>query len=442
MTREFNFDGLVGPTHNYGGLSPGNVASIKNEGRASNPRAAALQGIGKMRFLHGLGVGQAVLPPPARPDLRTLRALGFHGSDEDILAAASRDAEHLVRLCASSSAMWAANAATIAPSADAADGKVHFVPANLTTMFHRAIEADTTRATLERIFADPARFTVHAPLPGGSHFADEGAANHTRLQTDGYPAVHLFAWGRRSWGAGPAPERYPARQTQEASVALARLLRVAPERTLMPQQNPAGIDGGAFHTDVLAVGHRHFLMAHELAFLEAESLYDELRKRLGRTLAVVVASDRELPVADAVAAYPFNSQVVTTGDGTLAIIAPEESRENPAAHAFLERVVAADDNPVRAVHYLDVRQSMNNGGGPACLRLRVVLTDEEVAAVKANVFFTPALGSRLESWAERHYRDRLLPSDLGDPKLHREVMTALDELAALLGLGNLYDFQR
>jgi succinylarginine dihydrolase len=441
VSREYNFDGLVGPTHNYGGLSPGNVASIKNEGRASNPRAAALQGVAKMRFVHGLGVGQGVLPPPARPDLRTLRALGFHGTDEEMLAAANRDAEHLVRLCASGSAMWAANAATVAPSADAADGRVHFVPANLQTMFHRAIEPETTRAALQRIFADEARFAVHAPLPGGGHFADEGAANHTRLETEGHAALHIFAWGRRAWGAGPAPEKYPARQTQEASAALARLLRVAPERALLPQQHPGGIDGGAFHTDVLAVGHRHFLMAHELAFLDGAAFFGELRARLGTALSIVLASDRQLPVADAVAAYPFNSQVVTTGDGSLAIVAPEESRENGAAHAFLESVVAGD-NPVKAVHYLDVRQSMNNGGGPACLRLRVVLTDDEVAAVRANVFFTPALGARLESWIERHYRDRLLPADLGDPKLHREVMTALDELAALLGLGNLYDFQR
>jgi succinylarginine dihydrolase len=442
VSREYNFDGLVGPTHNYGGLSPGNVASIKNEGRASNPRAAALQGIAKMRFLHGLGVGQAVLPPPARPDLRALRALGFHGADEEILATAAREAEHLVRLCASSSAMWAANAATLAPSSDTADGRVHFVPANLSTMFHRGLEAETTRATLARIFADEARFAVHVPLPGGIHFADEGAANHTRLETEGHAAVHILAWGRRSWGSARAPETYPARQTQEASAALARLLRISPDRTLLPQQHPAGIDGGAFHTDVLAVGHRHFLMAHELAFLDGAGLYEQLRALLGPSLAIVTASDRELPVADAVAAYPFNSQVVTTGDGSLAIVAPEESRENPAAHAFLTRVLEASDNPVRTVHYLDVRQSMNNGGGPACLRLRVVLTDDEVAAIKANVVFTPALGARLESWAERHYRDRLLPADLADPKLHREVMTALDELAALLGLGNLYDFQR
>jgi succinylarginine dihydrolase len=395
-----------------------------------------------MRFLHGLGVGQGILPPPARPDLRTLRALGFQGSDEEILTGAARDAEHLVRLCASSSAMWAANAATVAPSADSVDRRAHFVPANLTTMFHRAIEAEATRTVLARIFADEARFAVHAPLPGGGHFADEGAANHTRLQTDEHAAVHLFAWGRRAWGAGPAPEKYPARQTQEASAALARLLRVAPERALLPQQHPGGIDAGAFHTDVLAVGHRSFLMVHELAFLDADALFERLRALLGDALSIVIARDRDLPVAEAVAAYPFNSQVVTTGDGSLAIVAPDESRDNPAAHRFLERVAAEDDNPVRAVHYLDVRQSMNNGGGPACLRLRVPLEDDEVAAVKANVFFTPALGSRLESWVERHYRDRLLPADLADPKLHREVMTALDELAAPLGLGNIYDFQR
>jgi succinylarginine dihydrolase len=441
MTRaEYNFDGLVGPTHNYGGLAPGNVASIQNQGRTSNPRAAALEGLHKMGFVHDLGVGQAVLPPPARPDLRTLRRLGFAGSDEVVLATVARHHEHLLRLCASSSAMWAANAATVAPSADTADGRVHFVPANLSTLFHRAIEAESTTAVLRAIFADTRHFVVHDSLPAGSHFADEGAANHTRLELGGR-AAHLFAWGRRTWRPGREPARHPARQSYEASAAVARLLSIEGSSALFPQQHPDGIDAGAFHTDVLAVGHGSLLLVHELAFLDLPALTEGLRTRLGDGLALVVARQAELPVADAVSSYPFNSQVLTLPDGRLAIVAPVESRENPRSAAFFARILA-DVSGLHAVHYVDVRESMDNGGGPACLRLRVPLTEGERAAVRAEVFYTPARGAALEAWVSRHYRDRLQPADTADPALWREVMTALDELTRLLALPALYPFQQ
>ncbi len=440
MTREYNFDGLVGPTHNFGGLSPGNVASIKNEGRVSNPRAAALQGLGKMRFVHGLGVGQALLPPPPRPCLRTLRRLGFSGADEQVLSRVAREHEHLMRMCSSSSAMWAANAATVAPSADTRDGRVHLLPANLQSMFHRAIEADTTTRALRAIFADEAHFCVHDPLPGTAHFADEGAANHTRLVTPGRGALHLFAWGRRAFLPSVGPKRFLARQTHEASMALARGLEIDDSRVLLPQQDPTGIDTGAFHTDVLAVGHDDFFMLHERAFLEWPALRGKLDSLCGPDLKLVVASDAELPLADAVGAYPFNSQILTLPSGAMVIVAPEDSRENAAAHAFLGRVVA-EPNPVVDVHYLDVRESMDNGGGPACLRLRVVLTVDEVSALAGHVLFDEALAVRLEAWARTHYRDRLRVEDLADPMLWREVMTALDELTQILGLPGLYAFQ-
>lgn len=439
--REYNFDGLIGPTHNYGGLSPGNLASQSHGGKVSNPREAALQGLDKMRFVAELGVGQAVLPPHPRPSLRMLRALGFTGSDEEVITRAARDAEHLLRVTSSASAMWTANAATVAPSTDTADGRVHFTPANLTQMFHRAIEADTTHAVLRAIFADPARFDVHAPLPGSAHFADEGAANHTRLVTPGHAAVHLFAWGRSAWQDIPGPTRFPARQTLESSHALARLHRLDPSQVLFPQQHPDGIDAGAFHTDVLAVGNERFFMLHELAFVDHPGLLETLRARLGPDFRAVVAGRDELPVEDAVRAYPFNSQVLSLPDGSMAIVAPVESRETPAARSFLERVVA-EDTPVKAVHYLDVRQSMNNGGGPACLRQRVWLTDAEREAITAAVFYSPALHASLADWVRRHYRETLRSSDLHDPALARETMAALDELTRLLKLGSVYDFQR
>ena len=444
--REYNFDGLVGPTHNYGGLSHGNLASQAHGGQAASPRGAALQGLAKMRFVAGLGVGQALLPPHERPSLRTLRRLGFRGSDEEVIAQVARDTElkdQLLRISSSAAAMWTANAATAVPSADSADHRLHLVPANLTAMFHRSLEAETTARVLRAIFADERRFAVHDPLPGGVHFGDEGAANHTRLFAQGR-AVHLFAWGRRAFGGFPPagePTVYPARQTREASHALARLGQVDPSRALFPQQHPKGIDAGAFHTDVLAVGNANVLLLHELAFVDMEGLLTALRASLGEAFIAYPATDEELPVASAVAAYPFNSQLLTAPDGTMTIVAPQESREDPRAHAYLERV-ATSGGPVKAIHYLDLRQSMENGGGPACLRQRIVLEDSERSAIRARVFWDDALGAELEAWVRRHYRERLVAEDLADPQLAREMMTALDELTQILRLGSVYDFQR
>jgi succinylarginine dihydrolase len=439
--REAQFDGLVGPTHNYAGLSPGNVASTSHGGQASNPRAAALEGLEKMRFVHGLGVLQAVLPPHDRPSLATLRRLGFHGSDEEVLAAAAIvDGGLLLRVTSSASAMWTANAATVAPSRDAADGKVHLTPANLQQMFHRSIEPPTTTRILRAIFADTSAFTVHDPLPGGGQFADEGAANHTRLATS-RGVVHLFAWGRLAWGGSAAPRRFPARQSREASEAVARLHRLAPASCRYAQQHPDGIDSGAFHTDVLAVGNESFFMVHELAFAGLGGLLEDLRATLGDELSVTVATENELPVERAVATYPFNSQVLTLADGSMVIVAPEDSREDADAHRFLDRVVTSG-GPVKALHFRDVRQSMHNGGGPACLRLRVPLEDDERSRIGANVFASDALFADLATWIGKHYRDRLVPDDLADPALVRETMTALDELTSILRIGSVYDFQK
>lgn len=453
--RELQFDGLVGPTHSYAGLSRGNVASAAHHGDLSNPRAAAHQGLAKMRFVHGLGVGQAVLPPQDRPSLTALRRLGFRGSDEAILAAAaSTDDGLMLRLCASASAMWTANAATVAPSSDTADRRVHLTPANLQHMFHRSIETETTTRVLRAVFADAARFVVHDALPGGGQLADEGAANHLRLHTSAGTA-HVFAWGRAAWQpAAATPRVYPARQTREASAAIARLHSLEPSRCVFAQQDPGGIDAGAFHTDVLAVANGRFLMLHERAFTQVEHTLEECRHLVGDELFIVRASDRELPIASAVAAYPFNSQVLTlpraapvpgasavAAADAMAIVAPEDVLRDAPSRSFLDRVLASG-GPVRAVHYLDVRQSMHNGGGPACLRLRVPLTAAEEQALGARVVLDDGLLDSLDAWVERHYRDRLWPRDLADPSLLREGMQALDELTQMLHLGSVYDFQR
>lgn len=434
------FDGLPGPTHSHAGLSAGNLAALAAKGQVGNPRAAALQGLEKMRFVRGLGVPQAVLPPQPRPDVGALRRLGFAGSDAEVIArAASTDDGQLLRLTSSASAMWTANAATVAPSSDTADGRVHLTVANLSSMFHRSLEARTTFRVLSAIFADQRRFAVHPPLPAGELFADEGAANHIRLATS-RRALHLFAWGRSAFRSATAPARHPARQTLEASQALARLHGLPDELVLFPQQAPAGIDAGAFHTDVLAVGLGRFLMLHEQAFVDVEGVIDTLRARLGGELVVALARERDVPLADAVASYLFNCELCELEGGRLALVAPREAEAMPSARQFLDRLVA-EPTPVDQVHFTDVNASMKNGGGPACLRLGVPLGADERAAIRARVFVDDALDAALVAWVEKHYRDRLALEDLADPALYREGMTALDELTRLLGLGSVYEFQ-
>lgn len=433
------FDGLPGPTHGHAGLSAGNLAATRHAGEPGNPRAAALQSLAKMRLLSSLGAAQAILPPHPRPDLFTLRRLGYSGSDAEVIRdACGADDGALLRTVSSASAMWTANAATVAPSCDTADGRVHLTVANLSSMFHRSIEARTTFAILRRIFSDP-RFVVHEPLPGSDLFSDEGAANHIRLQTS-RGAVHLFAWGRAVLDAAVGPSVHPARQTREASSALARLHGITGDRALFPQQDPLGIDAGAFHTDVLALGLGRFLMLHERAFLDVERVIEALREKLGGELVVSLARESEIPLADAVSLYPFNSELVELDGGRLALVAPSEAEQPGPVRRFLDRVVA-EPTPVDQLHFVDVGSSMKNGGGPACLRLAVPLTEAERVSLSGRVLFDAALDRELVRWVEKHYRDQLTLDDLRDPALHQEGLTALDELTQILELGSIYEFQ-
>ncbi|NMT62220.1 N-succinylarginine dihydrolase [Marinobacter orientalis] len=439
---EANFDGLVGPSHNYAGLSWGNVASRSNVRAVSNPREAALQGLAKMKRLADRGYVQGVLPPHERPHVATLRALGFDGSDSDVLRAAAEQSPAILAAVSSASAMWTANAATVSPSADTSDSRVHFTPANLSAKFHRSIEHAVTGRALKAIFTDESRFAHHPALPSVSQFGDEGAANHTRL-CGGYgePGVELFVYGKVAFNEqAPAPRLYPARQTLEASQAVARLHGLKDSRAVFAQQNPEAIDAGVFHNDVIAVGNGNTLFYHELAFLDEEQVLADIRSRLtGAELEAVRVSSDQVPLEDAVASYLFNSQLLNTPDGMMLAV-PGECREIASVSGYLDELVA-NAGPITSVEVFDVKQSMRNGGGPACLRLRVVLDDDELKAMHHGVLLNDALYERLTTWVEAHYREELSQEDLGDPMLLEEVRKALDELTGILGLGSVYDFQ-
>lgn len=437
---EINFDGLVGPTHNYAGLSHGNVASAKHAGNVANPRKAALQGLQKMKFVRDLGIRQAVLPPHARPAMETLHQLGFSSAQQ-----AAKESPSLLAACYSASAMWVANAATISPSTDTLDGKLHITPANLASKLHRSIEPATTAIILKKIFADDRYFTHHSPLPCVEAMGDEGAANHTRLApAHSEEGIELFVYGRHAYDqAKPAPVGFPARQTYEASSSIARLHQLSSENAVFAQQNPAAIDAGVFHNDVICVGNGNSLFYHEKAFLDTEAVLAELQAKYGKEkLHFLCVRESDVTLQEAVQTYLFNSQLLTLPDGSMALISPKECEENQAVKTAVEKLCADNSNPLKTAHFLDVRESMHNGGGPACLRLRVQVNEAELAAMHQGIFLTDTLYARLVTWVETHYRDSLHPDDLVDPHLVTESFTALDELTQILGLGSIYPFQQ
>ena len=435
--REVNFDGLIGPSHNYGGLSDGNLASSRNAGDVSNPREAALQGLEKMRTLVRAGLTQGVLPPLPRPNFDLLVSAGFHGTDQQIIDQAAKRAPRLLKVAYSASSMWTANAATVSPSADTQDGRLHLTAANLSTMLHRSLEHPDTTASLQAIFGDDKHFSVHAALPMHPDFADEGAANHVRLcASHGAPGVELFVYGRE-----PGEDRagFPARQTRLSAESIARAHGLKPDRAVIVRQSPEAINAGAFHNDVVCVGAADTWFFHEAAFENTEATLAELRSAATGLfdLKPVMVPDSEVSLEDAIRSYLFNSQLlVMPGESRLVLVAPTEVQETDSTRAYCERLVAGN-GPIGRVQYVDVRQSMRNGGGPACLRLRVVMTDAELAACHQGVLLTEERIDALQAVVRTAYRDRLAPEDLADSSFADECRIAREALLDVLELEEL-----
>ena len=442
---EVNFDGLVGLTHNYSGLSFGNVASTSNKSALANPKLAALQGLDKMKALTDMGFKQGVLPPQDRPCIDTLRQLGFSGGDTRVLQKAAQQAPHLLAVVSSASSMWVANAATVSPSSDTGDGKVHFTVANLNSKFHRSIETQTTSNALNAIFSDTNHFSHHNALPQQSLFGDEGAANHNRLCAEyGKAGVEVFVYGRQAYGGQVEPQKYPARQTREASEAVARLHQLDQQKTVFLQQNPAVIDQGVFHNDVIAVSNGNVLFHHQEAFIDQAVGFEEITQKLhklGTHFTPIEVPSNKVTVRDAVSTYLFNSQLLTKKDGKMLIVVPEESRANPRVWAYLNELTQGN-SPINEVRVFDLRESMCNGGGPACLRLRVALNQRELQATNQHAVLDNDLYLTLTGWVNKHYRDRVSEADLADPQLLMENRTALDELTQIMNLGAIYSFQK
>lgn len=411
---EINFDGIIGPSHNYAGLSLGNLASQRNAGDVSQPRAAALQGIDKMRANLALGLKQGIFLPHPRPDRAWLADLGTRIEAAEPALAAN---------ALSASAMWAANAATVSPAPDTSDGRCHLTVANLRTMPHRSHEWPATLAQLRLAFAGNS-FAVHGPIPPA--FGDEGAANHMRLAAShDQPGVEVFVYGV---SGGP----FPARQHIEASKAIARLHNLDPERTVFAQQSEEAIAAGAFHNDVVAVANERVLFAHEKAFADKHALIGRL-EALVAGFEYVEVSDSEVPLADAVSSYLFNAQLVTVPGGEMTLVAPTECRETASVWQWIERHVAGN-GPIRRVEIVDVRQSMANGGGPACLRLRVAA---DPASIDPRFLVDDSKLDRIAEIVRAHWPVEIANSELQSPALIRDVEAARAALLEALALPEL-----
>ena len=413
--QEINFDGIVGPTHNYAGLSRGNLASTQNLGAKSYPRAAALQGIEKMRANLRLGLAQGILLPHYRPNRPWLRALGVMTEQVP---------QGLQAPAFSASAMWAANAATVSPAPDTSDGRCHLTVANLRTMPHRSHEWQETLQQLRLAFADERHFVVNPPVPAA--YGDEGAANHMRLaRSHAEPGVEIFVYGV---GGGA----FPVRQHVEASRGVARLHGLNPERILLVQQSEEAIAAGAFHNDVVAVANEQVLFAHEKAFADADRFYSDLRRMLPE-VQIIAVPDARVSLEDAIRSYLFNAQLVTLPEGGMALILPEEASEPGPVFDYLKELVAGN-GPIRRLFFVDVRQSMSNGGGPACLRLRVVA---DPATVDQRFLVDEAKLDAIAQVISDTWFEYLEPNNLGHPDTERQAVWARRELLGVVGLGAL-----
>jgi len=438
FSGEINFDGLIGPTHNYAGLSKGNLASQKHHNQTSNPQAAALQGLEKMRLIMEQGIPQGFFLPHERPNLQTLRKLGFAGTDEEVIDRAGKESPELLKNIYSSSSMWAANAATFSPSIDSYDQQIHITPANLNSMFHRSIEPDFTQTQLDLMFGSIAQ--IHDPMKHISGFGDEGAANHLRVSAQHLkPGFQIFVYGNSAFDQ---KQGVIGRQAEEISRAVAAQHQLDPDRVLFLKQHNLAIESGSFHNDIVSLANEEVFIFHQEAFadrVELERVLHYLRDHVKNFQALEILSEN-ISLDDLVSSYLLNSQLITLGNNEMMMLLPEEVQNHDNCMRWLDEIKSS--SPIKHIEFVDIHQSMMNGGGPACLRFKVVVNQEELMLVNKKFLLTPQKLIDLRALIAKHYRDKLTPEALMDVRLMEESYTFLDELTQLLDLGSIYNFQK
>ena len=435
---EINFDGLIGPTHNYAGLSQGNLASQKHLNQTSNPKAAALQGLDKMRLIMDQGIPQGFFLPHERPHLITLRAIGFGGTDEEVINQAAKKNPALLKNVYSASSMWSANAATFSPSIDSNDQKIHITPANLNSMFHRSIEHEFTKTQLELMFGGVAK--VHEPIKNISGYGDEGAANHLRVSAQHLMSgFQIFVYGSSAF---EVHQGIIARQAEEISQAVSTQHQLDPDRVMFLKQNEQAIYSGSFHNDIVSLANEEVFIFHQEAFadrVELERVLHQLKDHVKGFHPIEILS-KDISLDDLVSSYLLNSQLITVKNNEMMMLLPEEVQNHGNCMKWLEEIKSS--SPIKRLEFVDIHQSMMNGGGPACLRFKAVVNSDELDKINKKFLLSPEKLINLRALVSKHYRDRINPDDLLDIKLMEESYLFLDELTQLLGIGSIYSFQK
>lgn len=432
----------MGPVYSHAHFAFGNLASMKNHHQVSKPREAGLQSLEKMKFLMDKGLPQMLMPPSHLPRLKFLKRLGFDTSSKNVLQKVWDFSPDILASCYSSSSVWLANCATVSCSADTKDHKVHFTPANLHFSLHRSLETEHSHFLLKKIFHKTKYFTHHDPLPCSPVFADEGAANHNRLCTNYDQAgLNIFTYGYQAF-KNRSHTKFPPRQSKEAMDLIVRQHSLDLKNTLFVQQNPQAIDAGVFHNDVIFTSDKNLIFYHEKAFLNTEQAIQKIQDRfIDQELLQIKVTSQEIPLKNVVSSYLFNSQLLPTNTKhQWQLLAPQECKTDPIVYAYLQ-ALQKRNNFIKDIHFIPVHHSMKNGGGPACLRLRIVLTEQESQGLHQGVCLNEELYQTIKHWITKHYREQLLTKDLLDPLLITESQRALDELSHILKLGNIYDFQ-
>jgi len=438
FSGEINFDGLIGPTHNYAGLSQGNLASQKHLNKTSNPKAAALQGLDKMRLIMDQGIPQGFFLPHERPYLKILRDLGFGGTDKEVINQAAKKNPALLKNVYSASSMWAANAATFSPSIDSYDQNIHITPANLNSMFHRSIEHEFTKTQLELMFGGVAK--VHDPIKNISWYGDEGAANHLRVSAQHLkPGFQIFVYGSSAF---EIHRGIIARQAEEISQAVSTQHQLDPERVLFLRQNKQAIHSGSFHNDIVSLANEEVFIFHQEAFtdrIELERVLHQLKDHVKGFHPIEILS-KDISLDDLVSSYLLNSQLITVKNNEMMMLLPEEVQNHGNCMKWLEEIKSS--SPIKRFEFVDIHQSMMNGGGPACLRFKAVVNSDELDKINKKFLLSPEKLINLRALVSEHYRDRINPDDLLDIKFMEESYLFLDELTQLLGIGSIYSFQK
>ncbi len=445
-TVTLNLDGLVAPTHNYAALAHGNLPAASSRYKVAFPRAAGLEVLAKIRFCHRMGSPQAILPPQELPDLEALRAAGFTGRDQKVIEQAYRQNPHLLYQCYSTTSLWTAHAATVSPSADSGDRRVHITPANLRAQGRRPGELAHVERMLRTVFPQRRYFRHHPALSVKRRFSDEGSVNWMRMAVaqEG-SGLEMFVYGQPPRDKGDRrPRKYPARQSFEASQQLIKRHGLDERHAILIQQNPEVMEQGAFHNDMMALAHQNVLIYHEKAFANSHKVLRGIRRRLtqeaDRPIYLIQIPESRLTAAEAIKTFLFNSQLLRRPDGSMVLLSPADCQA-PSVKKVIHDIVQGD-NPIRQVYYVSLNKSMAQGGGPSRLRLPVTLTEEELAAVHPGFLLNDLKICLLEEWVRDHFRERLPIEDLRDPALLRESRRALDELTRILHVGSLYRFQK